>query len=214
MIVELIFQQKICHSLMNQSKKASNRLERFVRDHRDEFENLEPSLDLWEKLEAKLPADTTLAQPVEKNTIIPFFPKIQRYWRVAASVAVIIGVFGIWYVNQTSNTSDVIVGQVGDQYKQQMVHYASLIETKRDEIRQIADNEPALYQEFSSEIERLNKDYQSLRAELPQTPNQEELVKAMIQNLQLQLDILNQQLSIIQRVKEAKQGHGKRIQTI
>jgi hypothetical protein len=60
---------------MNQSKKASNRLERFVRDHRDEFENLEPSLDLWEKLEAKLPNDTTLVQPVEKNTIIPFFLK-------------------------------------------------------------------------------------------------------------------------------------------
>jgi hypothetical protein len=36
----------------------------------------------------------------------------------------------------------------------------------------------------------------------------------MIQNLQLQLDILNQQLSIIQRVKEAKQGHGKSMQTI
>jgi|APLak6261678124_1056121.scaffolds.fasta_scaffold09821_2 anti-sigma-K factor RskA len=202
---------------MNQSKKASNRLERFVRDHRDEFENLEPSLDLWEKLEAKLPKlpnDTALVQPVEKNAIIPFFPKIQRYWRVAASVAVIIGALGLWYANQSSSNSDIIVSQVGDQYKQQMVHYASLIETKRDEIRQIADNEPALYQEFSSEIERLNKDYQSLRAELPQTPNQEELVKAMIQNLQLQLDILNQQLSIIQRVKEAKQGHGKSMQTI
>mgnify|MGYP006149460545 CR=1 FL=1 len=209
-----MFQQKICHSLMNQSKKASNRLERFVRDHRDEFENLEPSLDLWEKLEAKLPTDTALAQPVEKNTIIPFFPKIQRYWRVAASIVVVIGALGLWYANQSSSNSDIIVSQVGDQYKKQMVHYASLIETKRDEIRQIADNEPALYQEFSSEIERLNKDYQSLRAELPQTPNQEELVKAMIQNLQLQLDILNQQLSIIQRVKEAKQGHGKNMQTI
>lgn len=209
-----MFQQKICHSLMNQSKKASNRLERFVRDHRDEFENLEPSLDLWEKLEAKLPADTIIIQQSEKKNVIPFFPKIQHYWRVAASVAVIIGALGLWYANQSSSNSDMIVSQVGDQYKQQMVHYASLIETKRDEIRQIADNEPALYQEFSSEIERLNKDYQSLRAELPQTPNQEELVKAMIQNLQLQLDILNQQLSIIQRVKEAKQGHGKSMQTI
>ncbi|MDI9879009.1 hypothetical protein [Flectobacillus longus] len=199
---------------MNQSKKASNRLERFVRDHRDEFENLEPSLDLWEKLEAKLPTDTTSVQQVEKKNIIPFFPKIQHYWRVAAGIAVVIGALGLWYANQSSSSSDIIVSQVGDQYKQQMVHYASLIETKRDEIRQIADNEPALYQEFSSEIERLNKDYQSLRAELPQTPNQEELVKAMIQNLQLQLDILNQQLSIIQRVKEAKQGHGKSMQTI
>jgi hypothetical protein len=102
---------------MNQSKKASNRLERFVRDHRDEFENLEPSLDLWEKLEAKLPNDTTLVQPVEKNTIIPFFPKIQRYWRVAASVAVIIGALGLWYANQSSSNSDIIVSQVGDQYK-------------------------------------------------------------------------------------------------
>ena len=45
-------------------------------------------------------------------------------------------------------------------------------------------------------------------------PNQEELIRAMMQNLQVQLDVLNQQLSIIQKLNEAKQNHGKSMQSI
>ncbi|WP_144080133.1 hypothetical protein [Flectobacillus major] len=200
--------------MMNHSKKASNRLERFVRDNRDEFENFEPSVGLWDKIEQHLPANQDETKTVKKNNIITIIPDVQRYWRVVATVALVLGISSVYFFRKQTESSDLIVNQVNPQYSKQMVHYANLIETKRDEIKQIATNEPALYKEFSEEIERLNHDYQSLRAELPQTPNQEELVKAMIQNLQVQLDILNQQLSIIHKVKEAKKNHGKIIQNI
>jgi len=39
---------------------------------------------------------------------------------------------------------------------------------------------------------------------LPVNPNKEELLQAMIYNLQLQIDLLNQQLNIIQKIKQAK----------
>jgi hypothetical protein len=50
-----------------------------------------------------------------------------------------------------------------------------------------------------------------LKDQLPKNPNQEELLKAMIQNLQWQIDLLNQQLNIIQKIKEAKNGKVKDI---
>jgi hypothetical protein len=43
-----------------------------------------------------------------------------------------------------------------------------------------------------------------LKQDLPASPNQEETVKAMIQNLQIQIDLLNQQLEIIQQINQLK----------
>jgi phage shock protein A len=92
-----------------------------------------------------------------------------------------------------------------------MVQYTSLIESKREEIKQIETHDPMMYKEFATEIEKLNQDYQSLQTELSQTPNQEDLVKAMIQNLQVQLDILNRQLKIIEKVKQYQKNPTKSV---
>jgi hypothetical protein len=43
-----------------------------------------------------------------------------------------------------------------------------------------------------------------LKNELSSSPNQEETVKAMIQNLQIQTELLNQQLQIIQQINQIK----------
>ena len=57
---------------MNQSK-ASNRLEDLLETIEMNLKILRAIIGFVGKLEAKLPTDTALAQPVEKNTIIPFF---------------------------------------------------------------------------------------------------------------------------------------------
>ncbi|MBC7758949.1 MAG: hypothetical protein H7069_08840, partial [Phormidesmis sp. FL-bin-119] len=58
--------------------------------------------------------------------------------------------------------------------------------------------------EFSSEIRKMDASYQKLKSDLPGSPNQEETVKAMIRNLQIQTELLNQQLSIIQQINNVK----------
>lgn len=199
------------------SKKPSNRLERFVRDNREVFDMHEPSDDLWSKIVTQLPT-TSNEMPQQEDIlhtrVVQFRPPWQRYWRYAAAVLVFVGLgWGYWRV-QTMDETGSIVRTVAPQYSKQMVHYTDLIETKREEIKQMANEEPDLYKNFAQELIRLEYDYKSLQAELPQTPNQEELIRAMMQNLQVQLDVLNQQLSIIQKLNEAKQNHGKSMQSI
>jgi hypothetical protein len=43
-----------------------------------------------------------------------------------------------------------------------------------------------------------------LRSTLNANPNTEQLLEAMISNLQMQIDLLNQQLSIIKKIKDPK----------
>jgi hypothetical protein len=61
----------------------------------------------------------------------------------------------------------------------------------------------------------LDSSYNTLKDQLSATPNREMLLEAMVQNLQLQLNVLNQQLNIIHQIKEQKKyNHAKTNQNI
>jgi hypothetical protein len=45
-----------------------------------------------------------------------------------------------------------------------------------------------------------------LQKQLPKNPNHEQLLEAMIQNLQLQMKLLNQQLDIIKQINHSKKS--------
>lgn len=188
------------------------KLERFIRDNREDFDHYEAPAGLWAKIDKSLGEDLTEDQNNESFTtsemreIMPLAvtkrTDFKKIWVIAASITLLIGCFSIFYLKNSPESTEQIVAEVAPQYNDKMVQYASLIETKREEIKAIEIHDPVMYKEFATEIEKLNQDYQNLQDELPQTPNQEELVEAMIQNLRVQLDILNRQLIIIQKVKE------------
>ncbi|UFH55335.1 hypothetical protein [Spirosoma sp. KNUC1025] len=197
-----------------------NNLERFVRDNREDFDDKEPSAKLWQKIEAGLdkagPGDvgSTSPQPDQKSP----FQQIHRNhsqagsrqigwpsldWRVAASVAVLLLVGSFLYMNREYGvTHQPEVVAASPTYAKEVVQYTRLIDTKRAELKQMTEDNPELYREFATDLDRLEKSYQSLKADLPQNPNQEVLIQAMIQNLQLQINLLNEQLRVIQRIKQ------------
>jgi septal ring factor EnvC (AmiA/AmiB activator) len=184
-------------------------LEQFIQNHRQDFDMHEVPTGLWDKI------DKSLGKEIEPDEVVFKFKKssISRFksWAIAASVLLVMGYLSVFYLNNKSDSTEQIVAEVAPQYGDKMVQYTSLIESKREEIKQIEVHDPVMYKEFASEIEKLNQDYQNLQTELSQTPNQEDLVKAMIQNLQVQLDILNRQLMIIEKVKEYQKNPMKSV---
>ncbi|HLX92631.1 MAG TPA: hypothetical protein VKR32_13160, partial [Puia sp.] len=75
-----------------------------------------------------------------------------------------------------------------------------------DELKKIKKDEPLLYKQFSSDVYKLDTVYQSLKKQLPKNPNREQLLEAMIQNLQLQMELLNRQLNIIKQINNSKKS--------
>ena len=193
-----------------------DRIERFIRDNREDFDSFEPPLGLWAEIERRLPEVIIPAE--EETKIIPLGKQKSiwskaftgKNWGIAACIIFLLGLgfFAGHYAIKPSHT-DPIIAEVSPEEGKMAFRYASLIETKRAEIKSIEGSNPQLYKEFAGEIQRLEVDYQNLRSELSQTPNQEEIVEAMIQNLQMQLDILNRQLQIIQKI--SKPSHEKTI---
>lgn len=202
-----------------------NNLERFVRDNREDFDDKEPSAKLWQKIEAGLDqasldrtGSNNAGPSTQKADKISPFQQIHRNhsqsggrqigwpfldWRVAASIAVLLLLGGFLYMNQQYGvTKQPEVVAANPTYAKEVVQYTRLIDTKRAELKQMTEDNPELYQEFATDLDRLEKSYKSLKADLPKNPNQEVLIQAMIQNLQLQINLLNEQLRVIERIKQ------------
>lgn len=204
-----------------------NNLERFIRDNREAFDADQPPMDLWARLEPGItqPEPSTRAEPSAEPTKLGFVGQVeaepirkplngkslaggrgQRFnWWVAASVALLLLTGGFWFLNHHYNiTEQPEVVAVGPTYAKEFVQYARLVDAKQAELKAMTTSNPALYEAFATDLERLERSYQMLKADLPENPNQETLVQAMIQNLQFQINLLNEQLRVIQRMKKQK----------
>jgi transcription initiation factor IIF auxiliary subunit len=194
---------------MNQMNNQN--IERFIRDNRQDFDQSVPPPQIWEKLEKEL----GLPKQEEKKTA-PVISLRKWYYAAAASVIVLLSA-GLFYFQlnkevtkvdngtaYTKNTSDALVADIDPAYAKQINQFAALIETKNAELKAIEKDQPELYKQFATDINKLDSSYNVLHTQLLQNPNKEMLLEAMIQNLQMQLGLLNQQLDIIQKIKQTK----------
>jgi hypothetical protein len=88
----------------------------------------------------------------------------------------------------------------------EMFYYAKLIELKHEELKTLEKDEPLLYRQFSGDVQKLDSVYHALKTQLPNNSNREQVIEAMISNLQLQIGLLNKQLNIIKQIKLSKKA--------
>ncbi len=179
----------------------SKRLENFIKANRAEFDELEPDFDLWNKIEKGLtPPKEQAPQKREAKTFTLSF-----VLRVAAIVFVVMTIAFVFYV-KNEKPAAVNVAALYPEYAKQQVQYASMVESKRTELKAIAQFDPQLYKEFSQEIAQMDSTYKKLNSDLATSPNQERVLRAMIRNLQIQTEVLNQQLQVIEQFKQMKKA--------
>jgi hypothetical protein len=185
----------------------SDRLEKFIKENKKNFDEFEPPFDLWEKIEKKL--DDQKNEKLIRSTKVL---KLSNVLRIAAVLLLVISAGIVLWKNQQLEKTEL--SDIDPQLAKQQIHYASMIEEKRSELKRIEKEDPQLYKEFSSEIKAMDETYQKLKNDLPSSPNQEETVKAMIRNLQIQIEVLNQQLQIIKQVDQFKKESQNETQSI
>lgn len=169
----------------------SKKLEDFVQGHKKEFDLNSPSDELWGKIANKLDE-----QKVKKPL------KLQVWIGIAASLIVMMGI-AFLFTNH-NRSQEVRIADVNPTYAKKEIRFASMIEEKKDSLEVYAKENPALYKKFSADIEKLDADYDRLKLELQSSPNPRLIVKAMVRNLELQLEVIDQQLLIIYQVEEVK----------
>lgn len=184
----------------------SKRLEDFIRDNREEFNDLEPRANLWGRIEAELPEQFNEKKKETKTFSLGFV------LRVAAIVTMVMG--GCFYLYLHRQPAAVNLAAINPEYARQQMQYTSLIAEKRNELKSVAKADPQLYHEFTAEMAKMDSTYRKLNKDLLTSPNQEAVLRAMIRNLQVQSEVLNQQLNVIEQFNEFKNQQKNAIKTI
>jgi len=192
----------------------SRKLEKFVGDNRNEFDDVIPSNKVWENIEAGF-----MGKKKQKAILAPLFK-----WSIAAAILITAGITVFLILNNKNPAVEILVNKtdpapdiniIAPEYAPEVNQFAKLVAMKQEELKALAPEQPELYQKFATDINQLDSSYKSLKNQLSATPNREMLIEAMIQNLQLQLNVLNQQLNIINQIKQSKsKSHEKNTQTI
>src|ERR1700754_1341923 len=247
----------------------NNRLEDFVRDHREEFDSEEPDNKIWEKISREMDPD----KDKKKQTRVVQIPIRWIKWSAAAAAVILVIIGAGWFLTKgkdfpsydlepktnsgkqtnpanptnpdsqaTTNPSDTSAKNAtnlaqspavanpgsdnptlatirpGDNkdskasqdlqssVSEEMYHYAKLVEIRHKELKAIEKDEPLLYKQFALDVNKLDSVYRSLQEQLPTNPNREQLLEAMLQNLQLQMELLNHQLEIIKQINHSKKS--------
>ena len=196
----------------------SSRLEQFIRENRDHFDGENPDPEVWNKICKEM-------QPISSGKNKVFRINMIR-WSVAAAIVALAALTIFYFVldqrkenlatndKPSENGSIDIINQINPTYAKEVYHFTQLIELKQSELKQIAKENPDLYREFLADVNKLDSSYNALKNELPSNPNREQLLEAMIENLRLQTELLNQQLQILKNIKQSKSQNNENSKSI
>ena len=187
----------------------SNNLKKFIRDNRNEFDDKLPSAGVWENIEASL----SPGKKKKKSIIRPLYK-----WTMAAAAVLIFsaGVYFVLFEKRSTETPAALPGSVEPENTDpgitpQITQFVKMIDMKQAELKTLAAEQPELYRKFTTDLDQLDSSYNTLKTQLNAAPNREMLLEAMIQNLQLQLSVLNQQLNIINQIKQSKKNSHEKV---
>ena len=165
-----------------------DKLEHFVSEHKEEFDNHDLPDHLWDSIHKRM-QQTTIGK------------KHHSYWAIAASVLLIVA-SGIWYIQPSTPPGPLPAdADIKPEVMQAEQYYAGLVQSKRKELKQYAGNYPELWNGTESEITKLDTAYNQLKKEYTNPRSRDAVTRAMIQNLQIRVEILDQQLLMAETLK-------------
>lgn len=169
-------------------------LKSFIRNNRSDFDTANPPEALWDRIAKSLDDE-------QMTTSKPRKLYFARLMRVAAAV-LLLGIAGALVFTYGRKQGYEDYHRINPQLAAEQRSYADIVSQKKDSLAFIATTNPILYNEFSTALEQIEASYNTLKQELHTSPNQELTLEAMILNLRIQIEILEQQIDTYQNVKD------------
>ena len=185
----------------------SNDLEKFIRKNRSDFDDTSPSGNVWENIERSLP----VKKQAKRFTITDIYK-----WSAAAAIF-FVALTSVYFLfirkysheNPAMNTgpekaAPYSINNMSMEFAAEFREASEAVKNKQEELRSAIASDPELYRKFQADLTALDSSYRVLRDQAGQTVNPDVIIKAMIENLRLQSELLGRQLMIIHEIKTTK----------
>jgi len=162
----------------------SDRLEKFVKQHREQFDLHEPDPSIWLKINT---ADKAVAQ--ERKPV--------RWLRIAAAVAMIFAgsTAGIYFLTGEKPDADRTSSELYVEIMETEQYYSRMVSDRYDELKPFLASNPAAKEMLSTDMEELDEVYNELKEDLKDNASNPEVIEAMILNYRVKLEILEDLLN-------------------
>jgi len=189
----------------------NKKLKNFIDENRRAFDDDLPSPTAWHRIERTIGTNKQV-----KHLLIRTIYK----WSAAAAVFFIMAAGIYWIVirknnlsnntakteapsiNHTGNGTDI--SRIAPEYAAEAKKIYQAIEEQQEQLREMTAKQPELYSQFAQDLAALDSSYRVLKIQAVQSPGREVIIKAMLQNLQLQAELLSKQLMIIGELNNKK----------
>jgi hypothetical protein len=173
-----------------------DRLEEFILENRNDFDDMSPSLESWDKVKNNI-------RPVRK---INWTTNLVR---VAAAIVIFVSsyIFIDYTINKDNESlqagyPDIEISDRIPVLVEARAYYSSQISTMENEVYRLAGNDSPIKNDIDLEFEELDQVFNELKADLNDDAANEEVVEAMIQNYRIKLQILEEILLQLKNADE------------
>jgi hypothetical protein len=175
----------------------SDRLEEFVQQNREAFDNLEPDPSIWLKIN---PANVPVHQ--ERRSF--------RWLRVAAAIALIFAgsSAGVYFLTGGKTGPERLSDELYRQILETEQYYNQMVAQRFDELRPYLVNEPATREMLRTDLDELDQVYLELKEDLKDNVSNPVVIEAMILNYTVKLEILEDLLDQLKEKETQDENNG------
>ncbi len=165
-------------------------LEKFIKDHKSEFDVETPRTELWDQLNQK----RGKTKPTKRISMFPY-----KTLRIAASIVIlafaVYGAYNLFAPTPTETTASTEVTLPAELVELDQ-YYEGQVKVQFTKVNQLIDDEEIL-DDIKSDLEMLNDEKVALMEEYGTHIDDEEVVEALINTYRMKIHILEDILSII-----------------
>ncbi|PKA96457.1 hypothetical protein B0O79_0092 [Flavobacteriaceae bacterium MAR_2009_75] len=174
-------------------------LEKHIRDNQEVFnDHRADRAKMWAEIESRLDK--------EKTKVIPLWKK--PIFKVAATVAVLLGLSTLIGINFFDNTTDTKDGFVSQELQDIDMHYRSLVSYQVKLVEQndkLSENDK---QEFLSFMNELDKEYEELRLEMRNNLDNQLVLEAIVSNYKKRIELIENLLHHLKEPQIKDENYG------
>jgi len=171
-----------------------DRLEEFIRNNRDGLDKLDPPVNVWKNIRKSLQQGK--------------FPVIK--WLAAAAALVIILSSSVFLLKKGVRGRELADPHLL-QLKETEIYYNNLANSLYKQAAPMLTGSPGMQKELTADITCLDSICTGIRKDLKDNVANEEVIKALIRNYRMKIQILEEMLEILnedENIPEKNKSHG------
>jgi hypothetical protein len=171
-----------------------DKLKRFVAEHREDFEMQQPRQHLWEGIDERL-------QHSRKRVL---------WQRVAIAASLMLLVTCGTWLFLSNRYSTQLMAAAPPPAQPPIVtteaYYNQIVQVKNAELAKYCSPQPELCATFENDLGGLSLAYNQLKKEYDRAPDNKAVLRAMLSNLEMQVQLINRQLQIMETVQQKQEA--------